>query len=113
MTDDIETYIPASGRVLGESNRRVNMADAISPTVIKGIDVALAATAAPASATSIPCSRVIVQAATTNTVVAVVGGVAGQTHELIAGTSIDILISDVSKVYVKGASGTVHVTYFA
>ena len=71
-----------------------------------GTETFLNVAAALNSATSIPCSYVLVQADPDNTIDILIGNATTQSIQLVPGQSVGIWIDDVNKVYRTAASAT-------
>lgn len=115
MSGKIEEYAPASGRVMREDSSIANIGEAAVPSGGKGQGVlAATTTAAPLSATAVPCSMVQLQNDPASTINILYGYQAGQPMALYPGQSSGwIPIKDAALIYAKAASGTANVNWIA
>jgi hypothetical protein len=118
-TNLVERAPPVQGRVAREGDTAadtpINMGNAIVAKSLKGIDKANITTdPVQAIVASTPCVYAIVQAASANAGILIVGGADGSVHELYAAQSIPLQIDNVNKIYLKmsAGTGTAHITYF-
>ena len=106
---DIETYAPASGRMLREDGSVINAAAAMVPSSIEAGTTMLTEAAAPMAASS-ACVMVMIMASPLNVEPVLLGDESAQTWPLYAGQSLVVPIDAPAKLYarISAGAGAVH-----